>query len=224
MTAIAVMQPYFLPYAGYFRLFAMTDLFVVFDCVQFPRRGWVHRNRLRDRQGAPRWLTLPLAPAPREVAIRDLRYRPDGAAEMTAQTRRFPLFDAPAAAAAPLAHAASTPDALPVDHLCTTLGLACRALGLPFNVVRSSTLGIDPALRGGERIVAIAATLGAKRYLNPPGGRALYDPAEFRRHGLRLQFLPPYEGPVDSILQRLHDDGGDRLRREIEANCRGSAA
>jgi hypothetical protein len=43
---IAVMQPYFIPYAGYFRLFAASDLFVIYDCVQFPRRGWVQRNRL----------------------------------------------------------------------------------------------------------------------------------------------------------------------------------
>ena len=63
MTTIAVMQPYFVPHAGYFRLFAASDLFVVFDCVQFPRRGWVHRNRLPDAQGRARWLTLPLSKA-----------------------------------------------------------------------------------------------------------------------------------------------------------------
>jgi hypothetical protein len=39
MTTVAVMQPYFMPYAGYFRLFAAADVFVLFDCVQFPRRG-----------------------------------------------------------------------------------------------------------------------------------------------------------------------------------------
>ena len=42
---IAIMQPYFLPYAGYFRLFSHTDLFIIYDCVQFIRRGWIHRNR-----------------------------------------------------------------------------------------------------------------------------------------------------------------------------------
>ena len=56
----AVMQPYFFPYAGYFRLFAASDLFVIYDCVQFPRRGWVHRNLLPDASGSERWLTLPL--------------------------------------------------------------------------------------------------------------------------------------------------------------------
>ena len=58
-TTIAVMQPYFVPYAGYFRLFAATDLFVIYDCVQFPRRGWVHRNQLPGANGQPNWLTLP---------------------------------------------------------------------------------------------------------------------------------------------------------------------
>ena len=45
-STMAIMQPYFIPYAGYFRLFAASDLFVIYDCVQFPRRGWVHRNKL----------------------------------------------------------------------------------------------------------------------------------------------------------------------------------
>jgi hypothetical protein len=68
------MQPYFIPYAGYFRLFAASDLFVAYDCVHFPPRRWVHRNRLLDRSGAERRLTLPLAKAPRDVLIRDLRF------------------------------------------------------------------------------------------------------------------------------------------------------
>src|SRR5437016_2188558 len=66
---VAIMQPYFLPYAGYFRLFAASDLFVIYDCVQFPRRGWVHRNRLTDARGLERWLTLPLEKAPQHVLI-----------------------------------------------------------------------------------------------------------------------------------------------------------
>jgi hypothetical protein len=51
MTTVSIMQPYFLPFAEYFRLFAASDVFVLLDDVQFPRRGWVHRNRLHDRGG-----------------------------------------------------------------------------------------------------------------------------------------------------------------------------
>ena len=66
---IAIMQPYFLPYAGYFRLLQQTDLFVVYDCVQFIRRGWIHRNRLANMNKELSWLTLQLAKAPQEVRI-----------------------------------------------------------------------------------------------------------------------------------------------------------
>ena len=82
MTAIAIMQPYFLPYAGYFRLIAQTDIFVIYDCVQFPRRGWVHRNKLMDANGEEQWLTLPLEPAPQDVLIRDLAFPDDAAARI----------------------------------------------------------------------------------------------------------------------------------------------
>ena len=80
-STIAIMQPYFIPYAGYFRLFAASDLFVIYDCVQFPRQGWVHRNRLVDTSGKERWLTLPLAKAPQQVLIRDLRFAPNAESE-----------------------------------------------------------------------------------------------------------------------------------------------
>src|SRR5436189_2877402 len=91
---IAVMQPYFMPYAGYFRLFAASDLFVIYDCVQFPRRGWVHRNRLLDAAGQERWLTLPLAKAPRDVKIQDLCFSRRADEVLHDRLRRVPLLAA----------------------------------------------------------------------------------------------------------------------------------
>src|SRR5689334_2859030 len=69
---VAVMQPYFFPYAGYFRLFAQVDEFISFDCVQFRRRGRIHRTEVPGPGGSLQWLTLPLAYAPRETLIRDV--------------------------------------------------------------------------------------------------------------------------------------------------------
>src|SRR5262245_31097005 len=88
---VAIMQPYFFPYAGYFRLFAASDLFVIYDCVQFTRRGWVHRNMLTDVSGEARWLTLPLEKAPQDVLIRDLRFPPNAAELLADRLRRLSL-------------------------------------------------------------------------------------------------------------------------------------
>ena len=58
MNRIAAMQPYFLPFAGYFRLMCDVDVFVLLDDVQFRKGGWIHRNRLRTRTGDLSWLTF----------------------------------------------------------------------------------------------------------------------------------------------------------------------
>jgi len=210
------MQPYFIPYAGYFRLFAACDVFVILDCVQFPRQGWVHRNRLLDRAGNLRWLTLPLEKGPQQTTlIRDLRFRADAGVSMLDQSQRFPIFDAPSPAASDIALAILRPTGTVTEYIGNLLRLTCAALGLPFNVIRSSELDIDPSLRGWRRIVAIAQCVGADVYLNSPGGVDLYDPSDFQGAGLKLRVLAPYQGPAASILQRIHDDGAQAVRDDI---------
>src|SRR5438067_13363723 len=89
MSRIAVMQPYFFPYAGYFRLLQAADRFVLLDCVQFPRRGRVHRTEVPGPAGAVEWLTLPLARQPRDVLIRELRFAPDARAVLDRRLARY---------------------------------------------------------------------------------------------------------------------------------------
>lgn len=76
---IAVMQPYYYPYAGYFRLFAAVDLFVFLDCVQFNRRGYVHRYMSNGK-----WTTLPIKKTDRDTTrIVDLEWRDDQDTDVT---------------------------------------------------------------------------------------------------------------------------------------------
>lgn len=211
---VAIMQPYFLPYAGYFRLISGADTFVVYDCVQFPRRGWAHRNKLRDANGVEQWLTLPLKPAPQDVRIDDLAFPEDAAAELERRLRPFGLDGASGAAAALLAEVRKV-EGRPVDYIVRLLETACGLLDVPWNVVRSSSLKLPPSLRGQDRILEICRQLGAGRYVNAPGGRELYDTAAFAAAGVRLQFLPPFDGAPGSILQRLLDDSPERVRGEL---------
>lgn len=219
MTTVAVMQPYFMPYAGYFRLFAAADLFVVFDCVQFPRRGWVHRNRLPRADGKADWLTLPLARRPREALIRDMAFAADAAERMAAQCRRFPAL---ARGDDPLVAATMAVGGSLVDYLERLLGMAAARLGLPFNRVRSSAFGLADGLAGQERVIAAARAAGATRYVNLSGGVDLYDPAAFADAGLALAFLPPYRGPGWSILQRLLTEDAAAVAADIRESARGA--
>lgn len=213
---VAVMQPYFIPYSGYFRLFAAADLFVIYDCVQFPRRGWVHRNLLRDVGGNSRWLTLPLRKSPRDAKIVNLEFRQDARAALEEQLRRFPACADERFLASPFFRAFKEIESgTPVDFIVDMLGVACSALGLPFNVLRSSSLLIDPELRGQDRILAIARAVGARTYVNPPGGRQLYQREAFEEQGIDLRFLPEWRGAGLSILQRLLTEEAADIAAEI---------
>lgn len=221
MTAIAIMQPYFVPYSGYFRLFVNTDLFVIYDCVQFPRRGWVHRNRLPNVNGEPRWLTLPLVPDARETQIHQLRFADDAPERLSRQMRKFPALSGPRASALPLAgKLMPEPAESPTDYLQRTLGLACKALGLPFNTRRSSTLAVAPDARGSDRILAILKQLNATRYVNLASGQTLYSRNTFARHNIGLHFLQDYVGPKWSILHRLLIEDAAAVVADIRAQCR----
>ncbi len=218
---VAIMQPYFLPYAGYFRLIAQSDLFVIYDCVQFPRRGWVHRNKLHDANGAEQWLTMPLQAAPQDVLIRDLEFPPGAPAIMAERLRPFRLDQGGPADLAPLLDRLRRPEGDPAAYIADLLAAVCGYLGLPWNPVRSTSLDVPPSFRGQDRILEIARRLGAERYLNAPGGRELYDAAAFAEAGMTLSFLPPYTGPSMSILERMLTEDRQALSKDVTHADRG---
>jgi WbqC-like protein family len=223
VTTIAIMQPYFLPYAGYFRLFSASDLFVIYDCVQFPRRGWVHRNRLPDHSETERWLTLPLSKAPQGVLIRDLRFAPNAAEILSERLRPFSLTASEPASAAPILAALRDVRGYPVEYIMRLLQHIVEYLGVPWSVMRSSSLDIPDSFRGQDRILEIARRLGARRYVNAPGGRALYDSAAFAKSGIELSFLPEYPGSSASILTRILRERRANLARELARCGQGQA-
>jgi hypothetical protein len=211
---VAVMQPYFAPYAGYYRLMAAADVFVIYDCVQFPRRGWVHRNRLPDARGEPAWLTLPLEHAPFEAPISSLVFAADARARMNEARRRYPSLERPGQLAEAFLNAGPFEGAF-VDYIEQQLIIAREILGFDCRIVRSSAFDIDPALRAQDRILAILERLGATDYVNAPGGRDLYDEPSFRARRIGLHFLPDHQGPNWSLLHRLASEDPAMICAEI---------
>ena len=72
---VALMQPYFFPYIGYFQLMAASDLFVVFDDAQYIYQGWTNRNRILIN-GTAQWITMPVAASSHELPFLDREYPP----------------------------------------------------------------------------------------------------------------------------------------------------
>lgn len=223
------MQPYFLPYIGYFQLMAAADRFVFLDDVNYIKRGWINRNRLRTPQG-PAWFTLPLVGASQNRLICDLDIKPDDdgwkrSLERTISTTYskapcfpevFPLFQGFLSdASGNLAH-----------FLSRNLTEIASWLGLNTQFVPSSSIHPKGELKGQHRILDICLREGADVYVNPPGGRELYDAPVFSEAGVLLQFLRPElqnlqltsvgeEGPVLSILDLMMYNSQESLRQAV---------
>jgi hypothetical protein len=218
------MQPYFLPFAGYFRLFAVADEVVLADTVQFPRRGFVHRNRFLTQAGRLDWLSLPIAACPLETTIHDLKFPAAPGKLMAGRVRPFRMFTRDGLADSALKADMLALEGSPLEVIVRLLRACCAALDLPFLDLRASQLDIPPGLAGQERLFAIARVRGATTYVNSPGGRALYDGRVFAARGLDLRFLSDYKGPLESIGQRLHDSRPEVVRAEILGQCALEAA
>jgi hypothetical protein len=214
---IAVMQPYFIPYTGYFRLLSETDLFVIYDCVQFQRRGWLHRNMLPDHNGTNQWLTLPLEKAPQSVLIKDLKLTSIAKTEISNRLKRFPLQAADSALEHDVLAQMVPTTSDTVDYICGLLKYFADYLGISWNVVKSSSLGLPDYLRGADRIIEIAKRLDGTHYLNAPGGRDLYDVDHFAKNDLTLQFLSEYSGNFSSILSRVLTEERENILSDLKA-------
>jgi hypothetical protein len=213
---VAIMQPYLYPYAGYFRLLAEADEFVILDCVQFPRRGRVHRCQVPGPDGREEWLTLPLATQPRSTLIRDLVFADDARAELDRRLDRLRwLAEGTGPAAARVRAQLHSPLSSVAHFLEDGLRLVASLLELPARISRSSDLDIDPSLRRQERILAIARAKNATDYLNAPGGHGLYDAQAFASAGVRLHFQDEYRGRFMHLLPALAAQDPAQLRADV---------
>ena len=212
---LAVMQPYFIPYTGYFRLFTHTDQFVILDDVQFPRRGWVHRNKLLNRNDQYSWLTLPVKKAPRETKINEILFSEIANELFSAQLSKFKIFQDDKYIDNPIIEIMFQFELPLVDYLELLLKEICYQLNIEFNSIRSSRLGINKSIKGSNRIIEIVKALGARTYLNSPGGKEIYNTDRFEKENIKLEFLSEWNGDYSSILQHLLTEDADKIRRQI---------
>ena len=197
---LAIMQPYLFPYLGYFQLIQAVDRFVFYDDVNYIKGGWINRNRYL--QGTePRFFTVPTEgassfvpinavgvdgrnPAWKRKLVETLRVAYKDAPFIDDGMRLFrEVLDAPVKGIGEMAR-------LSVER---TLDY----LGLERDLVPSSAGYGNAQLKGPERVVDICRREGASAYVNPPGGRELYDASEFAAVGCELFFLMPRLAPYD---------------------------
>ena len=187
---IGIMQPYFLPYIGYWQLMKRVDRYVIYDDVDFIKGGWINRNRIISPEG-PMYLNVPLSKPGRrkicEIALgsdESAWSRSVRAVELA--YRRAPYF----ADVFPMYEQVMRyrGDSI-ADFIENSFRVLMPYLGIDTPLVRSSGLDNDKELRGQDKIIQICCLLGGTDYCNAIGGMSLYERTAFEKEGLRLHFL-----------------------------------
>jgi hypothetical protein len=212
---VAIMQPYFYPYAGYFRLIQESDLFVVYDCVQFPRRGYVHRAKYCTNE-QQHWITLPIEKCDRSTMIKDITFSDN--ATKTWPIRFNEMLNKHRVSKIDSSFTQSVLELVdkPIDYLTRQICNVSDLLEIPCNFMCSSELKISRDLTGQDRIIRICHELGASEYINAPNGKNLYNDYDFNLANLTLTFLPDFTGDKNSSLIRILNDDIERMRSELD--------
>ena len=184
------MQPYFLPYIGYWQLLAAVDRFVLYDNIQYTKKGWINRNRFL-RNGTDAFFTVPLKGASDFLDVRDRAVASDFDParllnQLAASYRGAPQF----ASVFPVVEQAirGTPSNL-FDYIDRSIRVVAEYLAITTPVVIASSVAIDHGLRAEHKVLALCQALGARTYINPIGGRELYAKPSFLERGVTLEFI-----------------------------------
>jgi hypothetical protein len=191
MKTIAIMQPYFLPYIGYFQLMAATDKFVLLDDVNYINRGWINRNRLL-LNGTPHTFTVPLRSASQNRLICDIELVGEQSwRKKLLRTIRQAYGKAPyyVQVSAMLESVINYPSIRLDEFLLNSLREIMRYLSLEVEIVSTTRIYNNANLKGQERILDICRQEGADIYINSIGGIDLYDRTRFSKQDLSLYFL-----------------------------------
>ncbi|MBI1891043.1 MAG: WbqC family protein [Burkholderiales bacterium] len=198
MKTVAVMQPYFFPYIGYFQLINAVDQFIVYDNIKYTKKGWINRNRILQH-GKEALISLPLKSDSDflDVVERELAPDFDGGKflnRLIESYRRAPCFKQVAPV---LETVMRFEDRNLFRFIHHSILRVCEYLGIDTEITISSTLSIDHSLKNQEKVIALCKSVRADIYINPIGGTELYAKEEFQTQGIELKFLQalPFEYP-----------------------------
>lgn len=199
VEVVAVAQPTFLSWAGWFDLAAQVELLIVLDDVAFSKQSWQQRNRIRTREGLS-YVTVPVRSAGRlgqricDTELADVRFVDKLTRTVSQNYGRAAFFSRYFSEFSAVLQRAAASGRL-CELNCSLISWLAAQLGVDTPWVRSSELGIEG--KRGALVAKLCEHVGAARYISPAGAQEylLEDRAEFDNRGITVE-LQVYEHPV----------------------------
>jgi hypothetical protein len=193
---LAIHQPNFLPWLGYFAKMARADRFVFLDSVPFAKGSYTNRVKIKAAAG-PQWLTVPVQtrgklgqPIVEVLASDTVEWRKKVAQAFRTNYAQCPHFQPHADCIFDILAAAG--DSL-ADLNIRLIEYVARVLGIATPTVRSSALGAEG--KATDLLIALCRQIGADTYLSGSGGANYQDEAAFAAAGIKLIYIN-YQHPT----------------------------
>jgi hypothetical protein len=188
---VAIMQPYFFPYIGYFQLINSVDKFIFYDDVNFIKNGWINRNRIL-LNGESHFLTVQLKDASSYKTINEVEFSENRSKLLKTLEQAYkkaPNFDI----IIPVLSDCLTIETNSISDLAQySVIQTCKYLGVETEFELSSKLYSDTKGMGmAERLQQICIINKSDFYVNPIGGQALYSKQDFSSRNISLYFIEP---------------------------------
>lgn len=198
---IGILQPGYLPWLGFFEQMYKSDVFVIYEDVQYDKHGWRNRNRIKTANGV-QWLTVPILvkfeehPLISEVEVDNKQnWRKKHLSAIQQSYSKAPFYKE----YADIFEEAYSRDweyLIDIDMYFITKLSECLGMGSK-KIIRSSTL--DATGDRVERLVNICKMFKADTFYEGAAGRNYLDEKHFAGHGIRLEFQD-YKHPVYNQL------------------------
>lgn len=192
---LGIMQPYFFPYLGYFDLINRTDRWVVFDVIKYTPRSWMNRNRIFHPTKGWQYINVPVDKHAGQGRICDVTVIDAKAAHARIRGQLLHYRKVRAPYYTPVTELvdavfASLRGNLLRDLNLGTLLVVCDYLGIniDYDILSEMRLPLPEIDHAGQWALEIAGALGAREYINPPGGHEIFREEDWRAHGIELSF------------------------------------
>ncbi len=185
------MQPYFFPYIGYFQLINSVDSFVIYDDVNFIKKGWINRNNILVNNSAYLF-SIPLQNVSQnklinEIFISDLdKWRIDFLKTISSSYKKAPFF---LEVYSLIERIISFKELNLALYVKNCLQILCEFLDINTNLILSSEIEKNNELRGEDKIIDICLKMNSIQYINAIGGIELYSGEHFNEKNIDLKFI-----------------------------------
>ena len=191
---IGIMQPYFAPYIGYISLIKHTDMFILFDSVQFIRHGWIERNRVLKQNGGWIYIQVPLNNTSRDTHIKDmtinntLEWKKKILAQLVPYKKKAPYYYK----VLETINKVFERDYVSIVHLNKALLkeiISYLGFQKELPVFSEMNLSIDIPKAPDEWALNICKVIGeSATYINPIGGLNFFDREKYNKNGIDIYF------------------------------------